>query len=386
MLVSWKSTTARAIKGAIAAAALLAIPSMASAQVFTVKSTVNIPGNALNSFDISWVDPLLQAYFLADRSNKAIDVISTTSHAVTHQFGGFVGFTGNNNTSGPNGVLTVTTSFPPTIWVGDGDSTLKVLSYPSGTLLHNISTGGTSRADELCYDAVDHLITIANDADNPPFISFIPTSGPNAYKVVKKLSFPEATNGIEQCQWNPSTGKIYLNLPEVNGPGNDTKDGFVYVIDPVAMAVVQKYDIPVSQCAGPQGMAIDSNNNTILLGCNAPSIPSGVQNAAIINALTGAVLRVLNNMGGNDEVWLNPRSNLYFLAGASHTPVQQLGVVDATNGGQVQIISIGNGAGHAHSVAADQTSGLTYLPIPNTAGSTICPTPASGCVALFGAN
>jgi len=88
-----------------------------------------------------------------------------------------------------------------------------------------------NRADELCYDPAEHLITIANDADSPPFISFIPTEGPNAYTVVKQIKFdglagdgPNATNGIEQCQWNPREGRIYLNVPEVNGSGGDTAD------------------------------------------------------------------------------------------------------------------------------------------------------------------
>jgi len=40
-------------------------------------TAIQIPGNPLRSFDISWVDPRRGKYFLADRSNAGIDVIGT---------------------------------------------------------------------------------------------------------------------------------------------------------------------------------------------------------------------------------------------------------------------------------------------------------------------
>src|ERR1700733_12358462 len=85
-------------------AALLGLPSLAAAdEIFVPTQTVSIPG--LASFDISFVDSSIHAYFLADRSNKTIDVIDTFSKAhSTLDAGGFVGFAGNNNTAGPNGV------------------------------------------------------------------------------------------------------------------------------------------------------------------------------------------------------------------------------------------------------------------------------------------
>jgi hypothetical protein len=43
---------------------------------------------------------------------------------------------------------------------------------------------------------------------------------------------PAATNVIEQCKWNPRNGMIYLNVPEVNGDGNDDVPGHTVIIDP----------------------------------------------------------------------------------------------------------------------------------------------------------
>jgi hypothetical protein len=357
-----------------------------------LKQTITITGATLNSFDISWVDPDVHAYFLSDRSNKAVDVVDTISKNQSKlAVGAFVGFTGNNDTSGPNGVLTIHNHGTTEVWAGDGNSTVKVIDFKTGNILHTISTNGLERADELCYDPVDHLIQIANDAEadvagHAPFISFIPTEGPNAYTVVKQIPFPQATNGIEQCKWNPRNGLIYLNLPEVNGTGADTTDGNVVIIDPRRMAVLTAFKVPVTECAGPQGMAIGPEPQ-ILLGCNAVSQPPGTgQNAAVMDERTGQLIKVLANAGGADEVWFNPGDGHYLLADGSNTTQEQLAIVDSLFLQQDAPVVIAKppGAGHAHSVAADVRTNEVYFPIPDNAGSTLCPT-SGGCVAIFAA-
>ncbi len=54
-------------------------------------TAVQIPGNPLQSYDISWVDPDRAEYYLADRSNSGIDVISTYNLTFKRTIGGFVG-------------------------------------------------------------------------------------------------------------------------------------------------------------------------------------------------------------------------------------------------------------------------------------------------------
>ena len=58
-------------------------------------------------------------------------------------------------------------------------------------------------------------------------------------------------------------------------------------------------------------MAIGPQNQ-ILLGCNGPS-PSGHRNSIIINGNSGAVLAVLPDLGGADEVWFNESDGHYFV-------------------------------------------------------------------------
>src|SRR6202163_1503729 len=72
-------------------------------------TAVSIPGNPLRSFDISWVNPDRAEFYLADRSNLAIDIIDTETLKFKRFLGGFVGvkLTGtgglDNNHSGPDG-------------------------------------------------------------------------------------------------------------------------------------------------------------------------------------------------------------------------------------------------------------------------------------------
>src|SRR5437016_5023652 len=112
---------------------LLLSASAASAadEVFKVKTAITLPANQkIVSFDISFVDPVVGLYILGDRTNQAVDVIDTESNTVLVQLGkgSFKGATGNNDTSGPDGVLIVRHR---EVWAGDGDSTFKVIELLS---------------------------------------------------------------------------------------------------------------------------------------------------------------------------------------------------------------------------------------------------------------
>ena len=100
-------------------------------------AVISLPGGQkIQSFDISFVDPVIGIYILGDHTNKAVDVIDTTTNtALTQLTGGFVGFTGNNDTSCPDGVLTVSHH---EVW-GDGDRSVKVIDLSSQHVTHTIS-------------------------------------------------------------------------------------------------------------------------------------------------------------------------------------------------------------------------------------------------------
>ena len=64
-----------------AAVGLSAFAGAANAAELRQIGTISIPGAPLNSFDISWIDQSTGMYYLADRSNKGIDIIDTKKHA-----------------------------------------------------------------------------------------------------------------------------------------------------------------------------------------------------------------------------------------------------------------------------------------------------------------
>src|SRR5205823_3516998 len=124
-----------------------------------------------------------------------------------------------------------------------------------------------------------------------------------------------------------------------NGAGNDTSPGAIAVINPKNMKVQRLFPIPLEDCAGPQGMAIGPDDQ-ILEGCNAKS-PNGHRNTVVVSAKNGAILAVLQDLGGDDEVWFNPGDGHYIIPSCNTacrtvpngfvlTGSEVLGIVDAS--------------------------------------------------------
>src|SRR5258708_3913869 len=145
-------------------------------------TAVQIPGQPLRSFDISFVNLDRGEYYLADRSNSGIDIIDTHSNAFKGRLPGFVGVaivpgsitpaaphgTVNNNLSGPDGVV----AHGRWLYAGDGNSTLKVFDLnapPLVALKESIATGGATRVDEMDVTTDGRLLLAANNAEDPPF-------------------------------------------------------------------------------------------------------------------------------------------------------------------------------------------------------------------------
>jgi DNA-binding beta-propeller fold protein YncE len=326
----------------------------ATADLTTVRVTkIPVPGNPLKSFDIGWVDAATQHYYLADRSNAAIDVVNTQTNEVTAQIPGFVGFKGSNDTAGPDGV--VVTFSGRELWAGDGDSTVKVIDLKKNAIVDSISTGGKNRADELAYDPKDNLIVIANDADDPPYLSLISVG---THQVMKKIDFEDATDGLEQPIYDSQTGMIFQAVP--SSTQND--GGQIAVIDPAKMEVVKRYNL--NSCV-PHGMALGPGNQ-LLAGCSLPN------RNAIIDKTNGTLITGFSQTGGGDESWFNPGDHRYYSAA---TGTMSLGIIDADDFSLT--LNVATGAG-AHSVAADPISNHIFVPIagPDKA----CP---DGCIAVF---
>jgi hypothetical protein len=393
-------------------------------------TAVQIPDNPLRSFDISWVNPDRAEYYLADRSNAGIDIIDTRHNSFKRRLPGFVGVVlnsagtaVNNNLSGPDGV----TSHGRWLYAGDGDSTLKVFDLNAQTasaLKQTISTGGTTRVDEMALTADGKLLITANNAEDPPFATLFKANGDaftSAVTIITKIEVDNAIVpqgfglSIEQSTWEPQTKRFYVSIPVIaNNPtgcnfgqltGNITCHGGLLVIDPTTLsaptATIGAFDsatntgvVPLNAC-GPNGATVGPNAN-LLLGCTPQNNPSDTT-TLVINAKTKNFANV-GGITGSDEVWFNAGDHRYYtgssracgLAGGCPTGGAVLGVIDGTS---VLIETIPQST-NSHSVAADSKRNSIFVPQvapasvvgsggdTTTVGAGICGT-SNGCVAVY---
>src|SRR2546428_6233752 len=102
---------------------------------------IPIPGNALASTDIAWVDPGTERLYFADRSNKGVDVIDAENDTFVGRVPGFAGPSSVTvtNGSGPGGVLVTPNR---KLWAGDGNTKVQVADVDpnSPTYLQIIKT------------------------------------------------------------------------------------------------------------------------------------------------------------------------------------------------------------------------------------------------------
>jgi hypothetical protein len=392
-------------------------------------TAVQIAGNPLRSFDISWVNPDRAEYYLGDRSNAGIDIIDTEHNTYKRRLPGFVGIkllgTGavDNNHSGPDGV----TSHGRWLYAGDGDSTLKVfdLNAPTASALkQSISTGGTTRVDEMALTTDGGLLLAANNAEDPPFGTLFRANGDanfsNTTALVKifvsSAILPSGFGlSVEQPAWDPKTERFYVSIPVIaNNPtgcnygqlsGAITCDGGLLVVDPTTLTLptttLGAFDpttntgvVALTKC-GPNGATVGPHDN-LLLGCTPQNNPSDTD-TLVINATTKN-FALVGNITGSDEVWFNRGDSRYYL-GASRacglaagcpTGGAALGVVDATS---VLIEKIPQSS-NSHSVAADSERNFIYVPQvapasvvgsggdTTTVGQGICGS-VNGCVAVY---
>jgi len=358
-------------------------------------NTADNPNKPLASFDISFLDARTQLYYLADRANKAIDVIDAAKRNVfvkQIQKGNFAGPSTSNDTAGPNGVV-VSGHF---LFVTDAPSRVVTIDLRTDKIVSDVKTGDTKfRADELAYDPEDGLLLPVNNADDPPFATLIKVDKQTGKLTVgKRITFTNATNGAEQPVWDAGTGRFYISIPEVNGNGDSGPDGAVARINP--NGTLEKF-FPVRFCQ-PAGLSLGPNQD-LLLGCSVVFDTAGNKWSAsdpntaaptqmIMDAKTGKIDSVVKGVGGSDEVWFNEGDGRYYTASRNNPGGPVLGVIDAEDQTLVQVVPTFNTPsssppprGTAHSVAANPHNNQVFVPLP---ANNVFPDCLDGCIAVFG--
>jgi hypothetical protein len=424
----FSGTVATALLGAAALTPAAAAPCQGPGAPTTTQTkcltAITIPGNPLRSFDISWVNPVRGEYYLGDRSNAGIDVIDTRTLTFKRTIGGFVGIVlngsaVNNNLSGPDGV----TSHGRWLYAGDGNSTLKVIDLddPASPIKASISTGGSTRVDEMALTTDGKLLIAANNAEDPPFATLFKANGDapaNSAAIILRISVDPtiipagAGLSLEQPAWDPTTRRFYTSIPIIaNNPtgcnygqlsGPITCHGGLLAVDPLnPQAVYGAYDpntrtgvIALPACS-PNGATVGVDDE-LMLGCTPGNNPSDTQTTIISAKTTNSVS--VNGISGSDEVFFNAGDRRYYLgaskAGLAHIPGitgAVLGVVDAESKFLIETIPQ---SGNSHSVAADAFRNLIFVPQvapvsvvgaggdATTVGQGICGG-TNGCVAVY---
>lgn len=395
-------------------------------------TAIAIPGNALRSFDISWVDSKRGLYFLADRNNAGVDIISTVTNTWIGRAGGFKGIvlrangTVNNNKSGPAGVVT----HGRWLYAGDGDSTLKVYDTSDPTLpvqKASISTGGSTRVDEMAITTDGTLLLVINNAEDPPFGTLIAANGDNPVNsvtqnsIIRKITVDPAilpaTFGlsIEQPAWDLEkkkhgddaddederrdghTGLFYASIPTIANnpagcnygqlPGDITCSGGLLIVNPADPLPADQIVKKANDC-GPNGIAIGPHDN-ILQGCTPGNRPAD-KSTFLINGDTFHFLNI-GGITGSDEVWFSEEDKRYYTASNNQTGGAVLGVINAKTNLLIETVPQSSGS---HSVAVDSERNSIYVPeaapvvagVPGgdttAVGAGICGT-NNGCIAVY---
>jgi hypothetical protein len=395
--------TGRAVPAWLGATAALLITAVTPAHAdehMVLVDTIAVGDKDLGAFDISFVDPAIDLYVLADRTNGSVDFFDASDNTYIGSVGGFKGVvlkpdgTANNALSAPDGVVIVDHRY---VWAGDGDSTVKVIDIATFSVAATIpvtdptTPSASFRVDEMAYDSADHIIAVANNANVPPFITLIDT---NSHAILGQIVFngkngtPDATNtGIEQPQWSPKTGKFYLSLPQIDA--KNAAQGGVAVIDPASMQVTAVY--PVQDCT-PAGLAIGPNHQA-LVGCSASfgTSPNVLTQSIVIDITNGDVRANITQVGGSDEVWFDAGTQHYYFGARNNQDsagkiAPALGTVDARTNAFDGVVPTST---TAHSVAADRRSHHVFVPIGmvpagSAAGTDATnPCPKHGCIAVY---
>jgi hypothetical protein len=301
---------------------------------------------------------------------------------------------------------------------------------PAVALKQVISTGGTTRVDEMALTTNGRLLIAANNAEDPPFATLFRANGNEEKSDVDFISRITVDNAImpqgfglsiEQPTWDPGTKRFYTSLPVIANnppgcnygqlptpakPGPITCDGGVLVVDPAqitqpfvtlgAFDTTKKTGVIALHACGPNGATTGPNEN-ILLGCTPQNNPSD-KITLVLNAVSRTQTPI-NHITGSDEVWYNAGDNRYYLgasrdcglSGGCPNGGAVLGVVDAATNTLIEKVPQSS---NSHSVAADAKRNLIFVPQvapfatvgsggdTTNVGAGICGG-SSGCVAVF---
>ncbi|KAL5322957.1 hypothetical protein ACEPPN_007482 [Leptodophora sp. 'Broadleaf-Isolate-01'] len=327
----------------------------ASADLYSLVATIPWAPGTPSSTDQSAI--YNGTYYLSDRTNKGVHVVSLANKTQIGFISGFVtGLTNGTLTpaiSGPDGIVVLANRNE--MYVGDGDGTIKVINLFTNAIVANISTGSKKRADEFAYNPSTQTVVVTNGNESPPHVNIINAT---SHTRIGNISFPGAS-GLEQPAFNPTDSQFYVSVPETDGaPGGAIQ---MMNVDKASLSIART--LPVPGCA-PAGIVFGPLNQ-VFIGCSSSQVATfGYSASYIMNVSTGAIIANISGITGSDQVTYSSKTGYYYASAylntVNHVPTPVLAVI-TTNGTIVQKITTDNVT--AHAVSVDPLTGTVVVPI-----------------------
>lgn len=329
----------------------------ASVQPYTLNATIPWHPKPPSSVDQSLI--YNNTYFLSDRTNGGVQVISLKNDSQVTIIKGFTANIVNGSVdktnSGPNGLVAIPDRNE--LYAADADGIVKVIDLSTLKIVANISIGGIKRADEMAYDPKTHRAAVSNGDDPTPFVAIINTT---TQTKIGTVMFPGAT-GLEQPSINPADDQFYVAVdsnPAYPGGAIAKLD----LSDPSNFTISRF--IPLSDCI-PGGIAFGATNQ-LFVSCSGEQFSTfGLETSYIIDVTTGAVKANISGVSGVDQVAYSPVTKFFYATAyqdetSSGAPSPYLFVI-ASNGTVVQKIVTDNIT--AHSVGVEAGTGTVAVPV-----------------------
>jgi hypothetical protein len=363
-----------------------------------------------------WVDG--SHYYLANQSNKTLDIFDADALTFTGRVSGFAGNLpaggGTALTNGP-GPSAIAFSDHKTAWVSDGNSVTWIVDVEHLSIIGSVNTsiaacdGGTAtthycgRANEIAYDAEHQLIFVQNPSPLAvaaphgaidTYATFINARPP--YNIVGTIAFPNR-RGQEAPVYDKQTHRMLTAVSgrqvvaTVGGVPTVTElyHQYVAVIDPsvVPFTVEKQYDIDCTALgitvavtpANPTGRTFGINDPPNAIPPDQHMVIPGCGRPIIMNAATGAFINTgITQVGGGNETWYNKGDkNFYTTVGGF------VGVIDARAATWTENVDAVGGA----NPAAWSVKNRIFVIVQASATATACSAfgyQATGCIAIYG--
>ena len=372
--------------------AALAGASDASAGPYTLVDVIAIPATASNfqggsflGFGTGFFSSATGDFYIADKTNASVDIISGSTLAVIGQVQGFTGQTALISTSGPNGIMTVTSGGTTTLYAGDGNSTLKLFDVTNPAApapLQSISTGGSLRVDLMAYSPLTGKVLTENPSDPTAFATLFNTTGGTSPLTTALTGIAIlGSDSIGQPVWDPTTGSFFVTVSAFTG-SNDPGGLAEISTTGAVLRTIDFATLGIASCS-PTGLALGASGH-LMVGCGN----TNTQNILFNPAGSGSIVTTFPVISGTDEVWYDPTTGFFFDTGRDSGGNRVFDVISDTSNLVIQSVLLPVSAGlNTHSIAVDSLTGDVFVPLPgNTTvagGNTAC---AAGCVAVYAAS